>query len=158
MACLRTLQYFILAISVVATFLKYCLLVIDMRHAEPWDARPVYAAYLDLATGMQSCTCAYTLLLTCLIDFIKLVTYVAFFFIVVNFYALPLHIIRDLFATFKYHDEICSLFALSRCHPDHLPSARQTWSGQGKRLPSSTGWCLALHLQGAAAHLLSFPL
>jgi E3 ubiquitin-protein ligase synoviolin len=34
-------------------------------------------------------------------DFLKLLVYVSFFMILMNFYGLPLHIIRDLCNTFK---------------------------------------------------------
>jgi len=49
---------------------------------EGWEAKGRWVFYLDLAT-----------------DFFKLVTYLSFFFILLIFYGLPLHIMRDVFLT-----------------------------------------------------------
>jgi E3 ubiquitin-protein ligase synoviolin len=37
----------------------------------------------------------------CASDFFKLVTYMCFFAIILNYYGLPLHIIRDLYVTMR---------------------------------------------------------
>lgn len=52
----------------------------------------MYIFYLDLVIGISN-------LLT--LDFFKLITYVLFFGIVVHYYGLPLHIIRDLYMTLR---------------------------------------------------------
>jgi hypothetical protein len=36
---------------VLATFIKYILFVIELRSEDPWEARPVYLAYLNLMSG-----------------------------------------------------------------------------------------------------------
>ncbi|KAF8471880.1 hypothetical protein BDZ91DRAFT_479751 [Kalaharituber pfeilii] len=49
-----------------------------------WEEKGTWMFYLELAT-----------------DFLKLLTYLAFFFIVLTFYGLPLHIIRDVYITLR---------------------------------------------------------
>jgi hypothetical protein len=44
---------------------------------------------------------------TCLPDFFKLITYMVFFAIICNFYGLPLHIIRDVYVTFRSFIQKC---------------------------------------------------
>lgn len=51
---------------------------------EGWEDKGRYVFYLDLAT-----------------DFFKLVIYLAFFFILLVFYGLPIHILRDVFLTMR---------------------------------------------------------
>lgn len=51
---------------------------------EGWEDKGRYIFYLDLAT-----------------DFFKLVIYLAFFFILLVFYGLPIHILRDVFLTMR---------------------------------------------------------
>lgn len=51
---------------------------------EGWDNKGRYVFYLDLIT-----------------DFLKLSVYITFFFILLIFYGLPLHIMRDVFLTFR---------------------------------------------------------
>ncbi|KIW65634.1 hypothetical protein PV04_07876 [Phialophora macrospora] len=51
---------------------------------EGWEDKGRYMFYLNLAT-----------------DFFKLVTYLAFFFILLVFYGLPIHILRDVFLTMR---------------------------------------------------------
>ena len=51
---------------------------------EGWESKGRWMFYLDLAT-----------------DFFKLVIYVSFFFILLIFYGLPIHIMRDVFLTFR---------------------------------------------------------
>src|ERR1700741_4710515 len=45
--------------------------------------------------------------LTFLADFFKLITYMVFFAIICNFYGLPLHIIRDVYVTFRSFIQKC---------------------------------------------------
>ncbi|KAF8428324.1 hypothetical protein EV426DRAFT_587355 [Tirmania nivea] len=49
-----------------------------------WEEKGTWMFYLELGT-----------------DFLKLLTYLAFFFIVLTFYGLPLHIIRDVYITLR---------------------------------------------------------
>lgn len=73
-----------------SSFLKYVLHTIDLRSTESWEDKSMYIFYLDLV-----------------MDFVKLVTYVLFFGIVVHNYGLPLHIVRDLYMTFKSFIQRC---------------------------------------------------
>ena len=51
---------------------------------EGWEDKGKYVFYLDLTT-----------------DLLKLVVYLAFFFILLVFYGLPIHIVRDVFLTMR---------------------------------------------------------
>ncbi|TPX33516.1 hypothetical protein SmJEL517_g03596 [Synchytrium microbalum] len=77
-------EYTILLSLVISTTAKYVLHTIDLRNENPWEDKSMYIFYVDLV-----------------IDFIKLATYCLFFGIVVHFYGLPLHIIRDLYMTLR---------------------------------------------------------
>jgi len=83
-------EYAILTSSMLSTIGKYTLNVIEGRMDEPWESKSIFVFYLDLVT-----------------DFFKLITYVVFFAIICNFYGLPLHIIRDVYVTFRSFIQKC---------------------------------------------------
>ncbi|EKX31973.1 HRD1-like protein [Guillardia theta CCMP2712] len=76
-------EYVILASTITTTFLKYMLYVIDMRRHGRWSNKAVYSFYLNLIS-----------------DLFQLFVYLIFFSIVLSFYGIPLHIVRDLYNTF----------------------------------------------------------
>jgi E3 ubiquitin-protein ligase synoviolin len=82
--CSLPVQYTILLATLVSTAIKYMLNVIDLRSSEPWPAKSLYTIYLDLA-----------------LDLVKLVTYLAFFSLILTFYGLPLNTLRDVYLTLK---------------------------------------------------------
>eukprot|EP01134_Creolimax_fragrantissima_P001423 CFRG1423T1 len=77
-------EFTILATSVISITLKYMLNCIEVLSEVPWERKSMYIFYVELC-----------------MDFIRIVVYLCFFGIVMNFYGLPLHIIRDLYLTFK---------------------------------------------------------
>ncbi|KAI9498754.1 hypothetical protein BDB00DRAFT_754525, partial [Zychaea mexicana] len=83
-------EYTILICTILSTIGKYVLNVIDMRSEEPWEGKSMYVFYLDLLT-----------------DFLKLITYLIFFFFICYYYQLPLHIIRDVYVTFRSFIQKC---------------------------------------------------
>ncbi|KAI8575763.1 hypothetical protein K450DRAFT_136014 [Umbelopsis ramanniana AG] len=83
-------EYAILTSTIVSTIGKYTLNVIESRMDEPWESKSIFVFYLDLVT-----------------DFFKLITYMVFFAIICNFYGLPLHIIRDVYVTFRSFIQKC---------------------------------------------------
>lgn len=94
-------EYIVLATVIATTFVKYIINTIEIQNDEPWENKTIYMVYLDLLT-----------------DFLKLVVYISFFLILMNYYGLPLHIIRDLCSTFRsfgkrVHDFIRSRRATS---------------------------------------------
>lgn len=115
------LQYTILFASVVLTAVKYMLHVIDMRTEEPWEDKSIYVFYLELASGMMLHRClalfgfgggvrrfwvlalrkTYEMPVFPSIDFVKLITYMVFFSLILVFYGLPLHIVRDVYLTLR---------------------------------------------------------
>lgn len=75
-------EYMILSATLWSTIAKYIINVQDSRSEEPWEGKSMYVFFVDLAT-----------------DFLKLMTYVTFFALILSFYGLPLNIIRDVFLT-----------------------------------------------------------
>ncbi|KAG0244532.1 E3 ubiquitin-protein ligase hrd1 [Actinomortierella wolfii] len=83
-------EYTLLATSLAASFGKYTLHTIDMRSEEPWDNKSMLLFYLDL-----------------LADFVKLATYLMFFMVILIYYGLPVHIIRDVYMTLRSFLQKC---------------------------------------------------
>jgi E3 ubiquitin-protein ligase synoviolin len=77
-------EYVIQASMIVSTFLKYGFIGIDMMLEGRWENKGVYVFYLELIT-----------------DMLHLFVYLMFFIIVFTFYGLPLHLVRDLYWTFR---------------------------------------------------------
>lgn len=109
-------EFLILIITMTSTFVQYVLHVIDGRQEEPWENKTLYIAFLGVIVG-----------------FLKLIVYLCFFFILVNFYTLPLHIIIDLRMTF--HKFLESLH--------NLIQARKATTDLDRRFPNPTAEELA---------------
>eukprot|EP00850_Spirogloea_muscicola_P000489 SM000002S05569 [mRNA] locus=s2:955123:958151:- [translate_table: standard] len=77
-------EYVILASSTIATFIKYVLYKIDMVMEGSWDNKAVFVFYLELVR-----------------DLLHLAVYLIFFTIIFVYYGLPLHLVRDLYETFR---------------------------------------------------------
>ncbi|BDA48217.1 probable E3 ubiquitin-protein ligase synoviolin at N-terminal half [Coccomyxa sp. Obi] len=77
-------EYIIQASAIVSTFLKYVLSMIDNHMEGRWEHKGVYVFYLELVT-----------------DMLHLLVYLVFFVIVFTNYGLPLHLVRDLYWTFR---------------------------------------------------------
>eukprot|EP00741_Cyanophora_paradoxa_P019848 tig00000217_g19156.t1 len=91
-------EYTVLASTVVSTYIKYALHAIDLRMEGRWESRGVYLFYLDLTT-----------------DLFQLLVYFFFFMIIFSYYGLPLHIIRDLYLTFRnFRKRIADYFRYRR--------------------------------------------
>ncbi|ORZ11572.1 hypothetical protein BCR42DRAFT_332576 [Absidia repens] len=83
-------EYTIMLCSILSSICKYTLNVIDLRSQEPWEGKSMYVFFVDLLT-----------------DFLKLVTYIVFFVIICFYYQLPLHIVRDVYVTFRSFIQKC---------------------------------------------------
>ncbi|RMD39389.1 hypothetical protein DV735_g5736, partial [Chaetothyriales sp. CBS 134920] len=87
---------------------------------EGWEARGRYIFYLDLAT-----------------DFFKLVIYLSFFLILLIFYGLPLHIMRDVFLTtrsfFKRISDFIKYRTATRDMNERFPDATEQDIAGGDR-------------------------
>ena len=77
-------EYVIQASVVVSTALKYFLIFVDNAMEGRWESKGVYVFYLELIT-----------------DMFHLFVYLLFFVIVFSYYGLPLHLVRDLYWTFR---------------------------------------------------------
>lgn len=86
-------EFTILASTILSVAGKYVLNLIEARQPETWDNKSVYIFYMELLT-----------------DFIKLITYVAFFATIMTFYGIPLHIVRDLYVTLRSFTTKCRNF------------------------------------------------
>jgi len=83
-------EYTILWSNALTGLLKYILHSIDLRREEPWENKSMYIFYIDLIR-----------------EFFVLVCYTVFFAVVVHRYGLPLHLIRDLYVTFRSFIQHC---------------------------------------------------
>lgn len=77
-------EYMILATTTVATFVKYVFYVSDMLMEGQWEKKAVYTFYLELIR-----------------DLLHLTMYMCFFLVIFVSYGVPLHLIRELYETFR---------------------------------------------------------
>ncbi|KAF9652997.1 hypothetical protein BDM02DRAFT_3258206 [Thelephora ganbajun] len=83
-------EYAILLASALNSIAKYCINIIEFRHARanggetapPWENKSMYLFYIELCT-----------------DFMKLTTYLLFFSLIIMKHGLPLNMIRDVYIT-----------------------------------------------------------
>ncbi|KAJ9185569.1 hypothetical protein P3X46_005187 [Hevea brasiliensis] len=77
-------EYMILATTTVSTFVKYIFYVSDMLLEGQWEKKAVYTFYLELIR-----------------DLLHLSMYLCFFLVIFMNYGVPLHLIRELYETFR---------------------------------------------------------
>ncbi|KAL7148934.1 hypothetical protein ABFS83_05G006400 [Erythranthe nasuta] len=77
-------EYMILATTTIATFVKYIFYVSDMLMEGQWEKKAVYTFYLELIR-----------------DLLHLTMYMCFFLVIFVNYGVPLHLIRELYETFR---------------------------------------------------------
>ncbi|XP_078445188.1 ERAD-associated E3 ubiquitin-protein ligase HRD1-like isoform X2 [Wolffia australiana] len=77
-------EYMILATTTVATFVKYTFYVCDMLMEGQWEKKAVYTFYLELIR-----------------DLLHLTLYLFFFTVIFMSSQVPLHLIRELYETFR---------------------------------------------------------
>ncbi|KAI9331687.1 hypothetical protein DFJ73DRAFT_963673 [Zopfochytrium polystomum] len=104
-------EYMILVTLMVSTIIKYIIHSIDLVSEHPWENKSMYLFYVDLV-----------------VDFFKLVTYMFFFGIIVNYYGFPLHILRDLYITLRSF--------VQRCRD--LVQYRRATANMNERYPDAT--------------------
>ena len=76
-------EYTILAVSVLSTFIRYCLHIIDMNIEGNWPQKGSYLFFLEFVT-----------------EVVRFLSYVVFFTIIFTYYGMPLHIVRDLWMSY----------------------------------------------------------
>eukprot|EP00197_Chlamydomonas_leiostraca_P001433 CAMPEP_0202888406 /NCGR_PEP_ID=MMETSP1391-20130828/43168_1 /ASSEMBLY_ACC=CAM_ASM_000867 /TAXON_ID=1034604 /ORGANISM="Chlamydomonas leiostraca, Strain SAG 11-49" /LENGTH=784 /DNA_ID=CAMNT_0049571707 /DNA_START=64 /DNA_END=2418 /DNA_ORIENTATION=- len=102
-------EYVILASEVIRYFLKYAMSMVALWLEGRWESKGTYVFYLEL-----------------IIDMLHLVVYVVFFVIVMSNYGLPLHLVRDLYSTFRnFRNRIADFlrFRQVTARLDRLPDA-----------------------------------
>ncbi|KAI4322031.1 hypothetical protein L6164_021758 [Bauhinia variegata] len=77
-------EYMILATTTVSIFVKYLFYVSDMLMEGQWERKPVFTFYLELIR-----------------DLLHLSMYLCFFLVIFKNYGVPLHLIRELYETFR---------------------------------------------------------
>uniref|UniRef100_A0A0D6QVT7 RING-type E3 ubiquitin transferase n=1 Tax=Araucaria cunninghamii TaxID=56994 RepID=A0A0D6QVT7_ARACU len=77
-------EYMILATTTISTFLKYVFYVSDVLMEGQWENKAVFTFYLELVR-----------------DLLHLSLYLFFFLVIFINYGLPLHLIRELYETFR---------------------------------------------------------
>ncbi|KAL8256149.1 hypothetical protein R6Q59_031216 [Mikania micrantha] len=81
---LFSFEYMILATTTMSTFVKYVFYVSDMLMEGQWERKAVYTFYLELIR-----------------DLLHLSMYLCFFLAIFVNYGVPLHLIRELYETFR---------------------------------------------------------
>ena len=76
-------EYTILAVSVLSTFIRYVLHLIDMNIEGNWPQKGSYIFFLEFIT-----------------EVVRFLSYVVFFTIIFTYYGMPLHIVRDLWMSY----------------------------------------------------------
>uniref|UniRef100_A0AAV1TSB6 RING-type E3 ubiquitin transferase n=1 Tax=Peronospora matthiolae TaxID=2874970 RepID=A0AAV1TSB6_9STRA len=77
-------EFLILLVTIVALSLRYVLYAVDLRMNGAWTNKYTYLFYLELVS-----------------EVVKLVVYLIFFMLIFAYYGMPLHIVRDLWVSFK---------------------------------------------------------
>ncbi|KAK9072070.1 hypothetical protein SSX86_008502 [Deinandra increscens subsp. villosa] len=77
-------EHMILATTIMSTFVKYVFFVSDMLMEGQWERKAVYTFYLELIR-----------------DLLHLSMYLCFFLVIFVNYGVPLHLIRELYETFR---------------------------------------------------------
>lgn len=77
-------EYMILATTTVSIFFKYIFFVSDMLMEGQWERKPIFTFYLELVR-----------------DLLHLSMYLCFFLVIFMNYGVPLHLIRELYETFR---------------------------------------------------------
>ncbi|CAM8900453.1 unnamed protein product [Rhodiola kirilowii] len=77
-------EYMILVVTTMSIFVKYMFYLKDLLMEGQWDSKAVYTFYLELVR-----------------DLIHLSMYMCFFLVVFRNYGVPLHLIRELYETFR---------------------------------------------------------
>jgi hypothetical protein len=77
-------EFLLLLSTVVSTTIKFTINLIDSRRETAWEGKGGLLLYLEFAT-----------------DIFQLVVYLLFFAIIMNYYGLPLHIVRNVYLTFR---------------------------------------------------------
>ena len=72
------------ASSIIKFFLKYVMSMVDVHMEGRWETKSTYVFYLELVT-----------------DLLHLFVYCVFFLLVFTNYGLPLHLVRELYSTFR---------------------------------------------------------
>ncbi|CAN8238116.1 unnamed protein product [Cochlearia groenlandica] len=84
MSVFFTFEYMILATTTISIIVKYAFYVTDTIMEGQWEGKPVYTFYLELVR-----------------DLLHLSMYLCFFVMIFMNYGLPLHLIRELYETFR---------------------------------------------------------
>jgi E3 ubiquitin-protein ligase synoviolin len=77
-------EYVILATKLFVGLIKYCIIVADRMMDGQWQGKGTCVFYLELVT-----------------DLLQLFVYFVFFLIIFAYYGMPVHLVRDLYMTFR---------------------------------------------------------
>eukprot|EP01120_Amphizonella_sp_Union-15-10_P014159 TRINITY_DN6780_c0_g1_i2.p1 TRINITY_DN6780_c0_g1~~TRINITY_DN6780_c0_g1_i2.p1 ORF type:complete len:567 (+),score=85.87 TRINITY_DN6780_c0_g1_i2:69-1769(+) len=89
MMMLFAFEYMILLCSITITMVKFFLNLYDLQFQDGrWESKTVYVLYLEFIA-----------------DMVQLVVYLIFFAVIWTYYGLPLHLIRQIYYSFKHFKE-----------------------------------------------------
>jgi E3 ubiquitin-protein ligase synoviolin len=101
-------EFMVLLASIMGTVARYGVNCLDIRRARgredapAWEAKSMYMFYIDLAVGKWPVRgVPPSLGRKLIVDFAKLLTYFTFFTVILLNYGIPLHILRDVWMTFR---------------------------------------------------------
>jgi len=83
MMLLFAFEFSVVAINIISTFFKYSILYKEMRYPN-WENKGIYLFYLEFVT-----------------DLLSLLVNITFFSVILLYFGLPLHMMRDLYVTFR---------------------------------------------------------
>lgn len=109
-------EFLILLATVVSTAAKFIINVIDSRQQGTWERKGAIILYLEVIT-----------------DIFQLLVYLVFFGLIITYYSLPLHIIRNVYLTIR---------SLKQC-VDSLMRYRKATTNMNERFPDVTAAELA---------------
>ena len=108
-------EFTILLASILGTTARYAVGLVDLRRARgredapAWEEKSMYLFYVDLAVGESpKPSSSLSQESTLIADFVKLLTYLSFFMVILLHYGLPLHVLREVYITFMSFLSRCS--------------------------------------------------
>eukprot|EP01010_Urceolus_cornutus_P000173 NODE_1025_length_1155_cov_55.398734_g779_i0.p1 GENE.NODE_1025_length_1155_cov_55.398734_g779_i0~~NODE_1025_length_1155_cov_55.398734_g779_i0.p1 ORF type:complete len:335 (-),score=34.51 NODE_1025_length_1155_cov_55.398734_g779_i0:55-1059(-) len=109
---LLALEFLVLAVTCCTTMLRLLLHVVDGRRQHRWENKDQYKFYLEILSDLLQC-----------------VLYIGFFGMILYFYGVPIHLIRELFLTLRSFKKTISDFLryrkLTACLDERFPNATE---------------------------------
>jgi E3 ubiquitin-protein ligase synoviolin len=107
---LLALEYLVMSVTCTTTFIRLSLHIVDDRNQHRWENKGKYKFYLEIFSDLLQC-----------------ILYMGFFVIILWFYGIPIHLVRELFITLRSFKKTISDFLRYRklvaCLDERYPNA-----------------------------------